>query len=171
MKKVYFGLAAIIVLVALVFTGIQVNQAKFGPQAVAAIQTDTREGCTNCDSHDNNVSRKTAAAANDGDYYGKVNAQGKASGTSLMAAYKADTLYTCPMHPQIITDNPNAGCPTCGMSLTEMSSEDVKQLQDSAPKGCPMDPVVVSGDSDTENCSICGMKLMDPKKGHGGMHG
>jgi len=30
--------------------------------------------------------------------------------------------YTCPMHPQFVTSDPNARCPECGMSLVPVGS-------------------------------------------------
>lgn len=170
MNKLYVGIAGIILLVVLVVVAVNVNQVKYGQVAKAAT-TGSDSGCDNCDAHASSA-QQASSPDDDGKYMGKVNADGKASGPSLMAAYKADSLYTCPMHPEIITDNPNASCPICGMNLAQMSEEDVTKLIDSKPKGCPMDPVVVQGDSEVEKCSICGMKLMDPKASHGGdMHG
>jgi Cu(I)/Ag(I) efflux system membrane fusion protein len=44
------------------------------------------------------------------------------------AAKHMDTKYVCPMHPQIVRDEPGATCPICGMDLV------AKQIDDSAGK-------------------------------------
>ncbi len=71
----------------------------------------------------------------------------------------AEALYTCPMHPDVITADVSTPCPLCNMKLKKMSDEKVKELLSSNPRGCPMDPIVVKGDSKTENCPVCNMKL------------
>jgi len=37
------------------------------------------------------------------------------------------TKYTCPMHPEVITDDPDALCPKCGMALDPMGIPAVKE--------------------------------------------
>ncbi len=70
--------------------------------------------------------------------------------------------YTCPMHPEVITDKPGK-CPKCGMNLVAMTPEKKSQ----APKEaviqaalyvCPMDPEVTS--DKPGSCSKCGMDLV-----------
>ena len=46
---------------------------------------------------------------------------------SQSPAHEQHTQYTCPMHPQIISDKPGT-CPICGMNLVPVvSSNDEKQ--------------------------------------------
>jgi FtsP/CotA-like multicopper oxidase with cupredoxin domain len=58
-------------------------------------------------------------------------------------------VYTCPMHPEVIAEEPGR-CPSCGMKL----------LAEAAPTGfaCPMHPEVTSETAD--KCPSCGMKLV-----------
>ncbi|HKI73500.1 MAG TPA: heavy metal translocating P-type ATPase, partial [Pseudomonadales bacterium] len=58
--------------------------------------------------------------------------------------------YTCPMHPEVITDGPGS-CPKCGMALEPMSP--VMQTE----YFCPMDPEVVQ--NEPGSCPKCGMAL------------
>ncbi len=83
------------------------------------------------------------------------------SAEGLNYIYTAETLYTCSMHPEVATDNAAASCPECGMSLKEMSEQQVTELRASHPRGCPMCNIVVPGDSEMKKCPKCGMKLVD----------
>ena len=40
--------------------------------------------------------------------------------TSARDTVKQATIYTCPMHPEVISDKPGT-CPTCGMTLEPKS--------------------------------------------------
>jgi len=55
------------------------------------------------------------------------------------------TTYTCPMHPDVISDKPGK-CPQCGMALVEK----IMYV-------CPMHPDVVS--DKPGKCPKCGMQL------------
>lgn len=59
--------------------------------------------------------------------------------------------YTCPMHPEIIRDEPGT-CPKCGMALEEMGAP-ATQVEYT----CPMHPEIVQ--NEPGNCPICGMAL------------
>jgi FtsP/CotA-like multicopper oxidase with cupredoxin domain len=61
-------------------------------------------------------------------------------------------VYTCPMHPEVVGEEPGR-CPSCGMKL----------LAEAAPTGyaCPMHPEVTSATPD--RCPQCGMKLLSAR--------
>jgi YgiT-type zinc finger domain-containing protein len=69
---------------------------------------------------------------------------------------KSDTtakyVYTCPMHPEIITDKPGK-CPICGMTLVKKKTDKIYT--------CTMHPEVIS--DKPGNCPKCGMKLVEKK--------
>jgi P-type Cu+ transporter len=65
--------------------------------------------------------------------------------------------YTCPMHPEVISEKPGA-CPKCGMAL------EPKEIQVSSSTSiytCPMHPEIVR--KAPGNCPKCGMAL-EPKE-------
>lgn len=73
--------------------------------------------------------------------------------------FTAEKLYTCPMHPEVVTADAEQNCPLCHMKLTALTDEKVTKLKSSHPKGCPMDLIVVKDDSEIDTCPVCNMKL------------
>jgi transcription initiation factor IIE alpha subunit len=73
---------------------------------------------------------------------------------SKMPESKSDStakyVYTCPMHPEIITDKPGK-CPKCGMTLEKKKVDKIYT--------CTMHPDVIS--DKPGNCPKCGMKLVE----------
>ena len=61
--------------------------------------------------------------------------------------------YTCPMHPEVISDQPGV-CPKCGMSLEAMTPT----VRETIRYTCPMHPEIVQ-DRPGE-CPKCGMTLV-----------
>jgi hypothetical protein len=62
----------------------------------------------------------------------------------------AKYVYTCPMHPEVITDKPGK-CPKCGMTLVKKKVVKIYT--------CTMHPDVIS--DKPGNCPKCGMKLVE----------
>ena len=62
----------------------------------------------------------------------------------------ANFIYTCTMHPEVMTDKPGK-CPKCGMTLVKKKVDHVYT--------CTMDPDVIS--DKPGNCPRCGMKLVE----------
>ena len=75
--------------------------------------------------------------------------------------------YTCPMHPEVITDKPGK-CPKCGMTLVKREAKKVKEeiKQANVIKAevytCPMHPDVKSDKSG--KCPKCKMDLVKENK-------
>jgi transcription initiation factor IIE alpha subunit len=78
------------------------------------------------------------------------------SAKEKMPASKSDTsgkiLYTCPMHPEVLSDKPGK-CPKCGMDLVKKKVDKIYT--------CSMHPDVVS--DKPGKCPKCGMDLVEKK--------
>ena len=78
---------------------------------------------------------------------------------ALAKAPAAAGKYTCPMHPEVVSDKPG-DCPKCGMPLERMSPAATKTIYT-----CPMHPEVEQ--DHPGDCPKCGMPL-EPKTVAGG---
>jgi Ni,Fe-hydrogenase III large subunit len=95
----------------------------------------------------------------------------------------AHIVYTCPMHPEVIQDEPGS-CPKCGMTLVEQGSSEPVSGHDHSMAGmagmagmeheghaqtgvsysCPMHPEVVQ--NEPGSCPKCGMTLVAQDDNH-----
>lgn len=87
-----------------------------------------------------------------------VESAAKPARATLAQVYTAETLYTCPMHPAVLSADPKLDCPRCEMHLAPLGAEARAALLAEPLVGCPMDPIVMPA-KDAKPCPVCGMKL------------
>jgi P-type Cu+ transporter len=86
----------------------------------------------------------------DNEHRQHMHEHGEEGGAVVMLAGK----YTCPMHPEVVSDKPG-DCPKCGMALELMAPPASKTIYT-----CPMHPEIER--DHPGDCPICGMPL-EPK--------
>ena len=113
-------------------------------------KTNEASGKSCCSMHSNNHKKETVVPTNaQGKYYCPMHCEGEkvydkagdcpVCGMDLVKAPDLTvikTLYTCPMHPEVIQEGPGS-CPICGMDLVPMEpseSEDQKTYTDLVKK-------------------------------------
>ena len=75
-----------------------------------------------------------------------------ANATTLSQEQTEKVEFTCPMHPEVISDKPGQ-CPKCGMDLVKKEMETAKAVYT-----CPMHPEIIS--DKPGQCPKCGMDLV-----------
>jgi len=80
-------------------------------------------------------------------------ASGARPGPNAVRPYDTNTIYTCPMDPQVRKQGPGA-CPKCGMALEPLKAAPATVRTEYV---CPMHPEVVR--NEPGSCPICGMAL------------
>jgi Cu(I)/Ag(I) efflux system membrane fusion protein/cobalt-zinc-cadmium efflux system membrane fusion protein len=97
----------------------------------------------------------------------------RSGGAESAAASEPQTLYSCPMHPEAVSDEPGR-CPECGMDLEEREATpgelarfheghrhdqegETSHAAEGAKYFCPMHPEIAS--EDPGRCPVCGMFL------------
>jgi len=120
---------------------------------------DSGGACSGCGG-----SGHTMLAANEGTSQTMGTMPMAHSDSTMKTIFNTDSLYTCPMHEQVVATDKDARCPICGMKLKLMTTEQVNTLRTSHPKSCPMHPMIVyHGDDKASKCPVCKMNLTPVK--------
>jgi len=96
------------------------------------------------------------------------------AGGGEQAAEAEAQLWTCPMHPDYISEEPGS-CPICGMDLVPVEGESAAPAESAeADDGvqlwtCPMHPDYIA--EEPGSCPICGMDLVPVEDSGGGDSG
>ncbi len=78
-------------------------------------------------------------------------------GMQKMKMKKDKSMYTCPMHPDMVIGKPGK-CPKCGMDMTKMK-KDKMEMSDMKTYACPMHSDVTS--DKPGKCSKCNMDMKE----------
>lgn len=125
---------------------IEMNDGKTIPNTLS--KESTAKSC--CSTHEHNHKKEAVLLSNSqGKYYCPMHCEGEkvydkagdcpVCGMDLVKAPElvaSKTLYTCPMHPEVISESPGS-CPICGMDLVPMEpseSEDQRTYKDLVKK-------------------------------------
>lgn len=84
----------------------------------------TKKANTETSQEPGDVHKKTGEAMS-----GMPHGESQAGATKQETLFAADSLYTCPMHPDVITTDPQGRCPKCGMNVQKLSDEQVRELK------------------------------------------
>lgn len=79
-------------------------------------------------------------------------------GTAAARSPAESDLYTCPMHPEVISDTPS-NCPKCGMTLVKMAPKPPEEAVWVEGYTCPMHPDQLEEKEGVCSLCDCGMAL------------
>jgi membrane fusion protein, copper/silver efflux system len=89
--------------------------------------------------------------------------RGNSAGGSVGSGQAGQTLYTCPMHPQIVRDRPGE-CPICGMTLVPKQAAGSGGTPDAAPPSDGGVAGLVPVELTPERIQLTGLKTAQAKR-------